>query len=160
MEKELQPGTRPSGCGWKGFRHDLVAGLTVAAVAVPQAMAYALIAGVEPHYGLYTAIVMTALASLFGSSVHLINGPTNAISLVVLGAVAGLSAGPNAPSSIQVIGLLGIMVGLIQILIALLGLGDLTRYISESVILGFMAGAGLLVAVTQVQNLLGLKAAS
>jgi SulP family sulfate permease len=142
---------------WSSFRADLVAGLTVAAVAVPQAMAYALIAGVEPHYGLYTAIVMTALASLFGSSVHLINGPTNAISLVVLGAVAGLSAGPNAPSAIEVIGLLGIMVGLIQILIALLGLGDLTRYISESVILGFMAGAGLLVALTQVQNLLGLK---
>jgi SulP family sulfate permease len=143
---------------WFSFRADLVAGLTVAAVAVPQAMAYALIAGVEPHYGLYTAIVMTALASIFGSSVHLINGPTNAISLVVLGAVAGLSAGPNAPSTIEVIGLLGIMVGLLQILIALLGLGDLTRYISESVILGFMAGAGLLVAVTQVQNLLGLKA--
>ena len=58
---------------------------------------------------------------------------------------------------IEVVGLLGIMVGLIQIVIALLGLGDLTRYISESVILGFMAGAGLLVALTQMQNLLGLK---
>ena len=53
------------------------------AVAVPQGMAYALIAGVEPQYGLYTAIVMTALGSIFGSSRHLINGPTNAISLVV-----------------------------------------------------------------------------
>jgi SulP family sulfate permease len=143
---------------WSSFRADLAAGLTVAAVAVPQAMAYALIAGVEPLYGLYTAIVMTALASLFGSSVHLINGPTNAISLVVLGSLAGLPTGPNAPSPIQVVGLLCIMVGLIQILIALLGLGDLTRYISESVILGFMAGAGLLVALTQVQNLLGLNA--
>jgi SulP family sulfate permease len=144
---------------WRSFRADLAAGLTVAAVAVPQAMAYALIAGVEPVYGLHTAVVMTALASLLGSSVHLINGPTNAISLVVLGTLVGLPTGAGAPTPIQVIGLLCIMVGLIQILIALLGLGDLTRYISESVILGFMAGAGLLVALTQVQNFLGLKVA-
>src|SRR3954451_10021439 len=94
MEKELQPGTWLSGYGWKGFRRDLVAGLTVAAVAVPQAMAYALIAGIDPRYGLYTAIVMAALGSLFGASSHLINGPTNAISLVVFSALAGL--GPAA----------------------------------------------------------------
>ena len=68
---------------------------TAPLVAVPQAMAYALIAGIPPVYGLYTAIIMTALASLFGSSAHLINGPTNAISLVVFSAVAGLSAGPD-----------------------------------------------------------------
>ncbi len=159
-------GIRPAGGGslgaersysWATFRADLAAGLTVAAVAVPQSMAYALIAGVEPLYGLYTAIVMTALASIFGSSVHLIKGPTNAISLVVLGSLVGLPSGPDAPSAIQIVGMLAIMVGMIQILIALLGLGDLTRYISESVILGFMAGAGLLVALTQIHNLLGLK---
>ncbi len=67
---------------------DAVAGLTVAAIALPQAMAYALIAGVDPRYGLYSAIVVTAIASLFGSSSHLINGPTNAISLVVFSALA------------------------------------------------------------------------
>src|SRR5262245_63879150 len=78
---------------WRSFRADLLAGLTVAAVALPQAMAYALIAGVDPRYGLYTAIVMTALGSIFGSSSHLINGPTNAISLVVFSAVAGLPLG-------------------------------------------------------------------
>src|SRR5437868_10235974 len=82
--------------GWGDFRADLVAGLTVAAVAVPQAMAYALIAGVEPQYGLYTAIIMTALGSLLGSSSHLINGPTNAISLVVLSAVAGMGLTPRS----------------------------------------------------------------
>jgi SulP family sulfate permease len=149
---------RPVAYGWGSLRADLVAGLTVAAVAVPQAMAYALIAGIEPQYGLYTAIVMTALASLFGSSAHLINGPTNAISLVVFGAIAGVAGHQDGPTAIEVVGLLAILVGLIQVLIALLRLGDLTRYISESVILGFMAGAGLLVALTQVQNLLGLKA--
>jgi sulfate permease, SulP family len=141
---------------WAFFRRDLIAGLTVATVAVPQAMAYALIAGLEPKYGLYTAIVMTALASLFGSSSHLMNGPTNAISLVVFSAVAGLAVAPE--ERIVAVGLLAVLVGLIQIAIALLRLGDLTRYVSESVILGFMAGAGLLVALTQVQNLLGLRA--
>src|SRR5689334_24631037 len=107
---------------WKSLRADLIAGLTVAAVALPQAMAYALIAGIEPRYGLYTAVVMTALGSVFGSSSHLINGPTNAISLVVFSAVAGLGGG--AGDGVQPVFLLAILVGLIQVLIALLKLGD------------------------------------
>src|SRR5438552_1947312 len=118
------------------FRRDLLAGLTVAAISVPQAMAYAYIAGVPPQYGLYTAIVMTALGSLFGSSSHLINGPTNAISIVVFSAIAGLGVGP--PHAVQAVFLLAILVGLLQILIFSLKLGDLTRYVSDSVILGFM----------------------
>ena len=69
------------------FKRDLIAGLTVAAISLPQAMAYALLAGVDPRYGLYSAIVVTAVASIFGSSSHLINGPTSAISLVVFGAL-------------------------------------------------------------------------
>ncbi len=72
-----------AGYGWTSVRHDAIAGLTVAAIATPQAMAYALIAGVKPVYGLYAAIVVTAVGSIFGSSSFLINGPTNAISLVV-----------------------------------------------------------------------------
>src|SRR5262249_54325075 len=116
------------------LRRDLVAGLTVAAVAVPQAMAYALIAGIEPQYGLYTAIVVTALGSLFGSSSHLINGPTNAISLAVFSAIAGLGALSGGVHPVWAVSLLCVLVGLIQIVIALLKLGDLTRYVSESVI--------------------------
>jgi SulP family sulfate permease len=146
------------GYRWRALRGDVVAALTVSSVAVPQAMAYALIAGIEPIYGLYTAIVVTALGSLFGASRHLINGPTNAISLAVFAAVAELTTGPGDPTRIQMVSLLAILVGLIQILIGLLRLGDLTRYISEAVILGFMAGAGTLVALTQVQNFLGLHA--
>src|SRR5690348_17119466 len=68
-------------------RADLVAGLSVAAVAVPQAMAYAMIAGLPAEYGLYTAVVMTAIGALFDSSRQLINGPTNAISIALLSAV-------------------------------------------------------------------------
>jgi SulP family sulfate permease len=134
-------------------RRDLVAGATVAAIAIPQAMAYALIAGVDPRFGLYSAIVVTLVASIFGSSSHLINGPTNAISLVVFSSLAGFEARFDA---YQAMFLLGVMVGVIQILIAVFKLGDLTRYISESVVLGFMAGAGLLVAIGQVGNFLGV----
>ena len=140
--------------GWSEARRDLVAGLTVAAIAVPQAMAYAQIAGIDPRYGLYSAIVVTAIASIFGSSSHLINGPTNAISLVVFSALAFL--GGDKPLAVEATFLLAAMVGIIQILIAVFKLGDLTRYISESVVLGFMAGAGSLIGLSQLGNLFGL----
>src|SRR4051794_17456060 len=145
---------------WRTLRADLIAGLTVAAVALPQAMAYALIAGVPPQYGLYTAVVMTALGSVFGSSSHLINGPTNAISIVVFSAVAGLAT-PDRPlgaaDHLEAVFLLSLMVGVLQILIYFFKLGDLTRYVSEAVVLGFMVGAGTLVALTQLPNLLGIR---
>src|ERR1035438_1148568 len=125
---------------WGNARHDLLAGVTVAAISLPQAMAYALIAGVDPRFGLYSAIVVTLVASIFGSSSNLINGPTNAISLVVFSALAFFD--PDARfDAYQATFLLGIMIGTIQILIAVFKLGDLTRYISESVVIGFMAGA-------------------
>jgi SulP family sulfate permease len=151
-------GTAGAAYGWSGLRHDAIAGLTVAAIAAPQAMAYALIAGVEPRYGLYAAIVVTAVGSIFGSSSFLINGPTNAISLVVFSALAFLNSAANPdPNAIaEAMFLLAVMVGVIQIAIALFKLGDLTRYISESVVLGFMAGAGVLIALSQVANVCGL----
>src|ERR1700693_3430714 len=137
-------------------RKDLLAGVTVAAISLPQAMAYALIAGVDPRFGLYSAIVITAVASIFGSSSHLINGPTNAISLVVFSALAMFD--PDARyDAYQAAFLLGIMIGSIQILIAVFKLGDLTRYISESIVIGFMAGAGTLVGLTPLGNLTGIR---
>ncbi len=140
---------------WGKVRKDLLAGVTVAAISLPQAMAYALIAGVDPRFGLYSAIVITLVASILGSSSHLINGPTNAISLVVFSALAFFSTGSHM-EAYQAMFLLGIMVGCIQILVAVFKLGDLTRYISESVVIGFMAGAGTLVAITQIGNLTGM----
>jgi SulP family sulfate permease len=137
---------------WSAARSDLTAGATVAAIAVPQAIAYALIAGVDPRFGLYSAIVTTIIASILGSSNHLINGPTNAISLVVFSALASFDGRYDAYEALF---LLTIIVGTIQILIAVFKLGDLTRYVSESVILGFMAGAGLLIGVGQIGNFVG-----
>ena len=140
-------------------RHDLtsdtMAGLTVAAVAVPQAMAYAQIANLPPQYGLYTAIVMTAVGALLDSSKQLINGPTNAISIAVLSALVAFSDAERIPAVI----LLALMVGVVQTGISLLRLGDLTRYVSHAVIVGFTLGASVLLVLDQLKNLLGLPAA-
>ncbi len=133
---------------------DAMAGLTVAAVAVPQAMAYAQIAGIPPQYGLYTAIVMTSVGALFDSSKQLINGPTNAISIAVLSAVVGFSEAERIPAVI----LLAFLVGAVQTGITLLRLGDLSRYISHAVIVGFTLGASVLLVLDQSKNFLGLPA--
>ena len=143
------------GYGAQTARADLVAGLTVAAVAVPQAMAYAMVAGLPPVYGLYTAIVMTAVGALLNASRQLVNGPTNAISIAVLSVIAGIVE-PDA--RVQAAILLAFLVGAIQLGITLLRLGDLERYISHSVIVGFTAGASALLGLDQFKNLLGMKA--
>ncbi|MBM4201911.1 MAG: sodium-independent anion transporter, partial [Gammaproteobacteria bacterium] len=131
---------------WKDGRNDLLAGLTVATVAVPQAMAYGLVAGLPAEYGLYTAIVMTAVGALFDSSRQLINGPTNATSIAVLSVIA--SVAPE--SKIEAAVLVAFMVGAVQLAITALRLGDLTRYISHSVIVGFTLGAGSLIVLDQM----------
>jgi sulfate permease, SulP family len=137
------------------LKRDLLAGLTVGAISLPQAMAYALLAGVDPRFGLYSAIVVTAVASIFGSSLHLINGPTSAISLVVFGALSFFDPEQKVEAA-EAMFLIGAMVGAIQIFISVFKPGDLTRYISESVILGFMSAAATLLAVGQIGSALGI----
>ena len=140
--------------GREDARGDLIAGVTVATVAVPQAMAYALIAGLPVEYGLYTAIVMTAVGAVFDSSRQLINGPTNAISIALLSAIAFVPEGQKVEAAI----LMAFLVGSIQLAITLFRLGDLERYISHSVIVGFTLGASTLLVLDQVKNLLGFAA--
>jgi SulP family sulfate permease len=139
---------------WEALGRDLTAGLTVATVAVPQAMAYATLAGVPPEYGLYTAIVMTGVGALLDSSRQLINGPTNAISIALLSAMAVIPEGERVSAAV----LLAFLVGGVQLGIALLRLGDLTRYVSQSVIIGFTVGAATLLVLDQTKNLFGLEA--
>ncbi len=135
------------------FSADLWAGLTVAAIAVPQAMAYATLAGLPPQYGLYTAVVMTAFGALFDSSRLLINGPTNAISIALLSALAVIPEGDRTSATI----LFALLVGLVQLGITFLRLGDLTRYVSHAVIVGFTLGAGTLLVLDQLKNFVGLQ---
>lgn len=136
----------------QAFGADLVAGLTVATVAVPQAMAYAMLAGLPPEYGLYTAVVMTTVGALFDSSRQLINGPTNAISIALLSALAVIPEAQRPEAAV----FFALLVGLIQMGITLLRLGDLSRYISHAVIVGFTLGAGILLVLDQFKNLVGL----
>jgi len=139
------------------LRRDLVAGATVAAISLPQSMAYALIAGVDPRFGLYTAVVFTAIAGIFGSSKHLVNGPTGAVSLVTFSALAFID--PDAKlDAYEAMFLLTFMVGVVQVVIAVTRLGDVTRYISESVVTGFISGAAFLTIIGQIANALGVKA--
>lgn len=126
----------------------------MAMVAVPQAMAYAAIAGVNPVYGLYTAVIPAIVGALLTSSNHLITGPTNAIALVtaeVLLPVAGRT------DYIEFVFALAILSGLIMLLLGVLKLGGLIHYVSNSVLTGFLAGASVLIVVNQLGNLLGLE---
>lgn len=138
-------------------RQDVVAGLTVAVVAVPQAMAYALIAGVPPVYGLYSAIVQGLVAAPFTSSNYLSTGPINTLSLLVASAVARLSGDPaHYP---QLVFVLTLMVGALQLAFASARMSGLVQYVSHSVIVGFTAGAGILIAAGQIPNFLGIASA-
>jgi SulP family sulfate permease len=134
---------------------DLVAGLTVAMVALPQAIAYASIANLPAHYGLYSAIVAGIVGSLWGSSHHLSTGPTNAASILVLSIMMPIVA-VNSGDYLVACSILAVMVGLFRVLFGFVGFGVLVNYVSRSVLLGFTAGAGLLIAVNQLQHLLGL----
>jgi sulfate permease, SulP family len=145
------------------FKRDLIAGLTVAIVALPQSMAYAIIAGVNPKYGLYAAIIPTIMSSLFGSSKYLIAGPTNAISMVISSTlaatyIAGIAVNQlPEDQKIGMIFLLAFMVGLIQVAMGLAKFGSLINFVSHSVVVGFTAGAGVLIAFNQLKNLLGIS---
>lgn len=145
------------GFSFDNSRRDIIAGVTVAAISLPQSMAYALVAGVDPRFGLYTAMVFTFVAGVFGSSRHLVNGPTGAVSLVTFSALAFID--PDAKlDAYEAMFLLAVMIGVVQIVIGATRLGDVTRYISESVVTGFIAGAGFLTALGQIANALGVKA--
>lgn len=137
------------------LRADGLAGLTGALVVLPQGMAYAVIAGLPPAYGLYCAMIPVIIAALFGSSLHLVSGPTAAISIVVFAAVSPL-AEPGSQSYITYVLTLTLMVGLVQFAIGMSGLGALLNFVSHGVVLGFTAGAGVLIAASQLAHFFGL----
>jgi SulP family sulfate permease len=139
------------------LRPDFVAGLTTALFTIPQSLAYALIAGFPPAAGLSTAVAASILGAAFGSSEFVIDGPTNAISVMVA-ANAALFAAHGDP--VQSIILLTLMVGAIQLLAGLLRAGSLARFVSEPVLTGFTAGAGLYIVINQLPSFLGIGKAT
>jgi SulP family sulfate permease len=137
------------------LKADGLAGLTGAVIVLPQSVAFAIIAGLPPQYGLYAAMVPTIIAALFGSSRHLVSGPTTAISIVVFASVSPL-AEPGSPQFISLVLTLTFLAGLFQLAMGLARLGALVNFISHTVIIGFTAGAAILIAASQVKNFFGL----
>ncbi len=149
--REILLGFRPD-----QLRADLLAGLTVAVVLLPQAIAYALIAELPPQAGLYAAIVGSIIAALWGSSRHLHTGPTNAGSLLVLATLLPIAT-PGTPEYWAAAGMIALMVGVIRLGMGLAKLGMLVNFVSDSVIIGFTAGAGILISASQLRSLLRLS---
>ena len=137
------------------LRADLVAGLTGSFVVLPQGVAFATIAGLPPEYGLYTAMVPAVVAALFGSSWHLVSGPTTAISIVVYAAISPL-AEPGSAQYVSLALTLTFLVGAIQLAMGLGRLGTLVNFISHTVVIGFTAGAAILIAASQLKNFFGI----
>ncbi len=137
------------------LRADLVSGLTVALVALPQSMAYALVAGLPAVYGLYGAIVAGFFASLFGSSAHMVTGPS--VMSIVVGSILSHSGWGDSPGPF--IAALCIGVGLWQLLFGILKLGNIGQFISQSVLFGLVSGAAIVITGTQIGPLLGLDVA-
>lgn len=137
------------------LRDDFVAGITGALIVLPQGVAFATIAGLPPQYGLYAAMVPAVVAALFGSSWHLVSGPTTAISIAVFAALSH-AAEPGSPQYVQLVLTLTFLVGLFQLILGLARMGALVNFISHTVVIGFTAGAAILIAASQVKNFFGI----
>ncbi len=139
-------------------RADLLAGLTGAIVVLPQGIAFALLAGMPPHYGLYAAMVPCIIAALFGSSRLMVTGPANAISLTTMALIAPLAI-PESEHYVVLVLTLSFLIGVIQIALGLGGVGKWVEKVPHSVIVGFTAGAAVLIINSQVGTLLGIEIA-
>jgi sulfate permease, SulP family len=138
------------------LRADAIAGLTGAAIVLPQGVAFAAIAGMPPEYGLYTSMVPAIIAALFGSSWHLVSGPTTAASIIMFASLSGMAA-PGSEEYVALAITLAFMVGVLQLIMGVVRLGALVNFISHSVVVGFTAGAACLIAAKQAKDFLGIQ---
>ncbi|QKH37438.1 SulP family inorganic anion transporter [Achromobacter pestifer] len=139
------------------LRADATAGLLGALLVLPQGVAFAMLAGLPPEYGLYSAIVPCIVAALFGSSRHVMSGPTNANSLALYAVLTPLAVA-GSQGYIQLALAVTVLVGLMQWLVGTLKLGSLAHFISPSALFGFTSGAALLIAVHALKDALGMPA--
>lgn len=137
------------------LRADIVAGVTVGLVLLPQALAFPLLAGLPPESGLYAAITASIVGALWGSSSHLHTGPTNTASLLTLSVILPLAT-PGTPEFIALAGMLAVLAGALRVIFGLARLGLLVNFVSDSVAVGFTAGAGILIISNQIAPILRL----
>ena len=140
----------------KSLWADLVAGFTGAILVIPQGVAFALIAGLPPIYGLYTAIVSPIIAAIFGTSKHSVNGPTTALSIVVFSTIQPYAT-PMTNEFVQLAIVLTFITGLIQFVLGLTKMGSLVNFVSNTVIVGFTAGAAILIGTSQLKYFFGIE---
>ncbi|QIK38677.1 SulP family inorganic anion transporter [Caldichromatium japonicum] len=140
----------------RDLRADLIAGLTGAIVVLPQGVAFATIAGMPPEYGLYAGMIPAIIAAWFGSSRHLVSGPTTAASVVLFSALS-LLAVPGSPDYVTLALTLTFMVGVIELALGLARMGALVNFISHSVVVGFTAAAAVLIAAKQLKHFFGIE---
>jgi SulP family sulfate permease len=136
----------------ENVKSDVVAGLTGAIVVLPQGVAFATIAGLPPEFGLYAGMIPAVIAALFGSSWHLVSGPTTAASIVIYSSISGF-AEPGTPEYISLVLTLTVMVGVLE----LMRMGVLVNFISSTVAVGFTAGAAILIAANQIRHFFGIE---
>jgi len=144
------------GVGRTELKADLVAALTGAIIVLPQGVAFATIAGMPPEYGLYAGMIPAIVAAFFGSSRHLVSGPTTAASVVLFSSLS-IIAIPGTPDYVALALTLTFMVGVLELALGLARMGALVNFISHSVVVGFTAGAALLIAAKQLKHFFGIE---
>ncbi len=137
------------------IKADILAGVTVALILIPQSMAYAQLAGLPPQVGLYAAFLVPIIAALFGSSRQLQNGPVAIISL--MSAAALIPLGLSMEEYVVYAAMLAIMAGVIQVVLGLLRLGVLVDFLSHPVVIGFTNAAAIVISSLQIGKLLGIN---
>jgi high affinity sulfate transporter 1 len=150
-------GIRPYQRGW--LQADIVAGITLAALAIPEVMGYTKIAGMPVITGLYTILIPIAAFALFGSSRHLVVGADSATAAIMFAGIAGLGISglqPATPQWVALAGLSALLAGGLLLLARVARLGFLADFLSRTVLIGFLTGVGIQVAIGQVGGMLGL----
>ena len=142
------------------WKDDLIAGITGTIIVIPQAVAFAMIAGMPPIYGFYTAMLTPIISAIFGSSYQLVAGPTTTSSIVLYSVISQF-VHADSPSTTQAFVelaiLLSFMAGVVKLFLGIVKAGKLVNFVSNSVVIGFSAGAGTLIAFKQLKHVFGIK---
>jgi SulP family sulfate permease len=142
----------------KSWKDDLIAGITGTIIVIPQAVAFAMIAGMPPIYGFYTAMLTPVIAAIFGSSYHLVSGPTTTSSIVLYSIISKyIHPDTDIEAFVSLAILLSFMAGILKLFMGIARMGKLVNFVSNSVIIGFSAGAGVLIAFKQLKHIFGIK---